>query len=131
MTPILQEFVNASQGQANRRFWQNIVMKRTPKELSRGGGCSKYRTQPTMLDGWCLKFFPFSTEKDRTPEKVPLTYGYMLPELDRVPFTFQIVGAGPTQTYPMELWTGFVGIEEDLNTYALRPKIGWMVVEKK
>lgn len=32
----------------------------------------------------------------------------------------------PLDTIPMQLWAGFVGVEEDAKTHALSPKIGWL-----
>lgn len=31
---------------------------------------------------------------------------------------------------PLELWAGFVGLEQDSKTFGLKPKIGWMVRKK-
>ena len=34
---------------------------------------------------------------------------------------------GNKETFPMELWSGMVGVSEDRETYALTPQIGWFV----
>ena len=34
---------------------------------------------------------------------------------------------GTYETFPMELWSGFIGVEEDVETFTLMPKIGWFV----
>ena len=131
LTPILQEFVNASKGDIHTRFWQDIVMKFHPDQMTNGirgcGGTPKIEPT-TQLDGWFLKFFPFN-QKGRTPSTVPYTYGKMLPEVVKVPFKYKVTDGISFQTYLMEFWSGFVGVEEDEKTYALRPKIGWMVME--
>lgn len=130
LTPILKEFVNASKGKVNTRFWQDMVMKLHPNQLTTAS--RSCRPGPnlgitTKVDGWFLKFFPFNQD-GRTPSSVPHNYDKMLPEMVRVPFKYEIIGVR-AETYPMEFWAGFVGVEEDATTYALRPKIGWMVME--
>ena len=130
LTPILKEFVDASKGKVNTRFWQDMVMKLHPNQLTTAQ--RSCRPGPNLgtttdLDGWFLKFFPFNQD-GRTPSIVPHNYDKMLPEMVRVPFKYEIIGVG-AETYPMEFWAGFVGVEEDATTYALRPKIGWMVME--
>ena len=32
----------------------------------------------------------------------------------------------PLDTIPVQLWSGFVGVEENATTHALTPKIGWL-----
>ena len=39
LKPILQEFVNASEGNVNKDFWQNIVKKDRPESMKNGAGC--------------------------------------------------------------------------------------------
>ena len=131
LTPILQEFVNASKGKVNTRFWQDMVMKLHQNQLTtarRSCGPGTQRGTTTKVDGWFLKFFPFNQD-GRTPSIVPHNYDKMLPEMVRVPFLYRILGGEKNMEYPMEFWAGFVGVEEDTTTYALRPKIGWMVME--
>ena len=131
LTPILQEFVNASKGKVNTRFWQDIVMKYHPEQMTttiRGCGPRPKIDSTTIVDGWFLKFFPFCQD-GRTPLKVRHDYSRMLSEMSRVPFKYRVIGSGQEKVYPMEFWTGFVGVEEDEKTLALRPKIGWMVME--
>jgi len=33
-------------------------------------------------------------------------------------------------TTPLELWAGFIGLEQNMKNYALTPKIGWMIRKK-
>lgn len=119
---ILKEFINASKGKPTQWFWQGMVMRRKPNQLS-GDACSN--APATMLDGWFLKFFPFD-QNGRTPATVPHFTRNMLPELQRVSFEYR---QNKTKSIPMELWAGFIGAEEDPATYAIRPKIGWIVIE--
>ena len=124
LDPILQEFVNASKGKPNQKFWQDMVMKMTPERL-RGGGCSMEK--PTQLDGWFLKLFPFDKDGKRIPETIPHNKK-MLSEMVNVPFRYIFIHSdGSTTETPMELYAGFVGVKEDTLTWALTPQIGWMV----
>lgn len=125
LEPILEEFVKAAAGHPNSKFWKDIVMQDRPDRL-RGGGCNIYE-KPTNLDGWFLKLFP-DVEKKTVPVSVPHSQG-MKSEQVRVPFKYVIENRQREvlKTYDMEMIAGFVGVEEDRQTYALTPKIGWVV----
>jgi hypothetical protein len=125
LEPILQEFVNAAKGHPNSKFWKDIVMQDRPDRL-RGGGCNIYE-RPTNLDGWFLKLFP-DVEKKTVPLAVPHNQN-MKSEQVRVPFKYIIEDQQRKvlKTYDMEMIAGFVGVEEDKQTYALTPKMGWVV----
>ena len=127
LKPVLQEFVKASQGKINRKFWQRIVKVRSVKEL-KGGGCS--REKPTTLDGWFLSFFPFDSN-GKTPNKVPFNTYKMLPEVVKTGFVHNVLDlqGNVISSTNMELWAGFIGIDEDTITNMLTPKIGWAVRE--
>ena len=125
LEPILEEFVKAAAGHPNSKFWKDIVMQDRPDRL-RGGGCNNYE-KPTNLDGWFLKLFP-DVEKKTVPTAVPHNQN-MKSEQVRVPFKYVIetTEREVLKTYDMEMIAGFVGVEEDRQTYALTPKIGWVV----
>ena len=124
LKPILEEFVRAAAGHPLSNFWKDIVMQDRPDRL-RGGGCSD--ETPTQLDGWFLKLFP-DVEKKTVPLAVPHSQG-MKSEQVRVPFKYVIKNrmGEVLNAYDMEMIAGFVGVEEDKQTYALTPKIGWVV----
>ena len=124
LEPILEEFVKAASGHPNSKFWKDIVMQDRPDRL-RGGGCSD--ETPTQLDGWFLKLFP-DVEKKTVPLTVPHNQN-MKSEQVRVPFKYVIEDPQRVvlKTYDMEMIAGFVGVEEDKQTYALTPKMGWVV----
>ena len=125
LVPILNEFINASKGNVNKVFWQNIVKKDRPEGFV-GGGCSWDR--PTELDGWFLKFMPYDKKGKRTPQKVTYNYKDMPSQVINVDFMYKNLDTGTTT--PMEMLCGLVGIEVDSITNAMRPKLGWMVCEK-
>ena len=58
LEPILVEFVKASKGHANKKFWRNIVKKVRVDQLKKDGGVCAPPKHTTYLDGWFLKFFP-------------------------------------------------------------------------
>ena len=123
---ILEEFVKASKGRANQKFWQNIVKKRRVDQLQADRGCLPNLKNTTKLDGWFLKFFP--NAEGETSDSV-LWNTSMPEEMVRVPFKqvyIHPVTGEVVNTVPMELWAGFVGVEEDPKTRSLMPKIGWL-----
>lgn len=128
LTPILNEFVLAAEGKANRVFWQNIVMKLRPDEFREGGGCSS--DIPTEVDGWFLKLMPFD-KNGRTPQKVAYDTEDMLPNVASVPFTYEVLDelGNTISSTPMDMVAGLVGVDVDYQANTVRPRIGWMVCE--
>ena len=123
---ILEEFVKAANGYPDPTFWKSIVMTwRT--DLVRGGGCMPSDEEPTKVDGWFLKFFPYC-KNGRTPDKVSIEES-MLAERVSVPFIlrkYDTLGNLIEET-KMKMTAGMIGVSEDRDTYALTPKFGWFI----
>ncbi|MBO4718523.1 MAG: DUF4419 domain-containing protein [Prevotella sp.] len=126
LVAILKEFVEASKGNPNQKFWQGIVNKKRVDQLKTDNSCDPDPAKMTKLDGWFLKFFP--NNQGETPDKVEWNHD-MPSEMVHVNFRQVLTDPAtgvPLDTIPIQLWAGFVGIEEDAKTYALTPKIGWL-----
>ena len=55
-------------------------------------------------------------------------------EMVRTPFKYQMIDRETgmlLHEWPMELWAGFIGAQEDKETNMVTPKIGWMVRVKE
>ena len=123
LEPILKEFIDASKGSPNVEFWQDIVVKMRP-DMIRGVGCLPLN--PTEYDGWFLKLMPFD-KNGRTPEKVWANHEFM-PQIVSTGFKYIIdYGDGTSETFNMELYSGIVGMEQDNETFAFTPKLGWFI----
>ncbi|MCQ2068287.1 MAG: DUF4419 domain-containing protein [Bacteroidaceae bacterium] len=128
LDPILAEFVSASKGNPNLKFWWNMAIKGRPYDfhLKAGGGClPKYG--PTPFNGWFLEFIPFDTRGER-PSAIP--YGHKLPPLmTSVPIIqyFEDDMGNCIGINSLDLRGGIVGLAQDTATMALRPEIGWLV----
>ena len=126
LVAILQEFVEASRDNPNQKFWQDIVKKKRVDQLKTDNSCDPDPAKMTKLDGWFLKFFP--NADGETPDKVVWNHD-MPTEMVHVNFRQVLTDPAtgvPLDTIPIQLWAGFVGIEEDSTTHALTPKIGWL-----
>ena len=126
LVAILKEFVEASKGNPNQKFWQGIVKKKRVDQLKTDNSCDPDPAKMTKLDGWFLKFFP--NADGETPDKVVWNHD-MPTEMVHVNFRQVLTDSAtgvPLDTIPIQLWAGFVGIEEDATTHALTPKIGWL-----
>jgi hypothetical protein len=119
LEPVLQEFINTAKGHGRRKFWMNMVKAHTAKKYG----------SPTTIDGWIVKFYPFTDKGELTHFKPIKHIGGLAPELVKVPFTF--VDLPLHQETKMEFWAGFVGMRQDKATYALRPEIAWAVINKE
>lgn len=125
LTPIIEEFIRASEGKPNRVFWKNMVKRHRVDEIVEGGGCSE--EEPTELDGWILSFFP--DENGNTEDKATVDTD-MPTELVRVGFQYKEIDPSTgsvTLDMPIEMIAGFVGAREDSITKAITPCIGWII----
>lgn len=117
LEPILKEFVKASKSKANKDFWRNMF---------------KYHIngiyESKAIDGWFIKFFPYTKDGKRN-NLDSLSGSWNLPdEICKVDLAYKFVDqTGNVTTTSLELWAGFVGLQQDKNNFMLRPEIGWMI----
>lgn len=121
LKPILKQFIKASEGHADTKFWRNMFKWHTQKEYG----------APNIIDGWIVKFFPYDKDGKRFDLKT-LTRDSNLPdEMAEADVRFvELYPDGSSTETMIELYGGFVGLEQNPENYALTPKIGWKVVKK-
>lgn len=116
LIPILEKFVDASKGNVDNPFWEDIY-----KTKSMGSGTPS-------VSGWLIKFFPYILEK-----KTIIRNNHFNDYILTTNFTSGISKADfywiyfRPPAFQMEFHAGFVGIEENPTTLALRPVIGWAI----
>jgi len=118
LKPILKQFIKASEGNADTKFWRNMFKWHTQKEYG----------APNIIDGWIVKFFPYDKYGKRFDLKT-LTIDSNLPEeLAEADVRFvEIYEDGSSTESTIELYGGFIGLEQNPENFALTPKIGWGV----
>jgi hypothetical protein len=123
LVPICNQFVQASRGTVDRKHWQSICKLRE----AYGGD---------IINGWVAKLFPYLRAfiggpcNKRNPifETGEGFQSFDAPAgLSRVPVTWKNTTTGRTRA--MEAIGGLVGVTQDPETLALRPKVGWAVRE--
>ena len=121
LIPYLEEFVKASEGKVNRKFWRNMFKYHTSK---------KYGVPD--IDGWIVKFFPYDKHGNKNDLKIIEKVDNLPPEIVKV--DLQYVEASATgevsDSVSLELWAGFFGLEQNEKTFELKPQIGWVVRKK-
>lgn len=120
LEPILKEFVNASKGDIDKDFWRNMF---------------KYHSQsqygaPKIIDGWIVKFFPYDKDGKRNNLNKLIGGGSLPEEIVKVDLKYLKTDGVRTKETMLELWAGFIGLEQNPKTYALTPKISWMIKKK-
>jgi len=119
LDPVLREFVRASEGDADKPFWRDMFKCHSSERYG----------DPLQVDGWIVRFFPYDRYGHRTDLKVISLHDRLPDETVRVDMKY--VEATPDgsvkRTTPLVAWAGFVGAEQDPETLALKPQIGWMV----
>jgi len=115
LEPVLQEFVNASQGNINNEFWMNMV------EEHFGGGCGA----SSITNGWIVKFFPYGSNGERRHLRSIESSRDLPEEIVKVDLLY--LDMTTNISTPLELWAGFFGLEQNMENFALTPKIGWLI----
>lgn len=118
--PLLQGFVNASQGIIDKDFWRNIFKFHTLE----GYGA------PDKIDGWMVKFFPYDKDGKRNNLAELMGADNLPDEIVKVDLLLVEIGPGYKKETPLELWAGFIGLEQNQETFALKPHIGWLIRKK-
>lgn len=126
LVPIVQDIRSSAEGNPSKDFWMNIFKVHTED----GYGA------PKTVDGWITTFFPYDNKGNRRPlrERRAIFIDDLLEtlphQLVQVPFRFQLRGPDGIEVLsdtPMAYWAGFVGVEQDPETFGLRPLIHWWV----
>ncbi|MDR1331594.1 MAG: DUF4419 domain-containing protein [Tannerella sp.] len=121
LEPLLAEFVNASKGNINKKFWQEMFKYHSQE---------KYAAE-NIVDGWIVKFFPYDKKGKRNSLKELEGCGDLPDEIVKVDLKhIELNLDGTAIETPLELWAGFIGDEQDKETLALKPVIGWMIRKK-
>jgi len=120
LEPLLKEFIKASKGKADKDFWRNMFKYHTLKVYG----------SPKSIDGWIVKFYPYSNDGQRNGLKELRSSNTLPSEILKVDMLHSEVNGGSVVNTPLELWSGFVGLDQDEKTFALKPRMGWMVRKK-
>lgn len=131
LNPILDEFINVFDGQNNLTFWKNIYKLYSPE------GCRN-----PEFSGWISKFYPYLSNnrfddnnfKKRTEWEKNIDFQYLPKVVTSIDIKWNYFG----RLIPLNLYTGFVGIQVDTVTnilkasrgYALRSLCTWCDMEK-
>lgn len=120
LEPILKEFVHASKGQINKRFWRNMFKYHSKKRYG----------APKIIDGWIVKFFPYDKDGQRNNLNRLVGTQSLPEEIVKVDLKYLKTDGAYTEETMLELWAGFIGLEQNTETYALTPQISWMIRKK-
>lgn len=125
LVPVLDEFVEAAQGQPRTSFWHEFY-----KEHDGSGG--------TQITGHVHALFPYLRTPpygDKPAEDKVNTYqmggwgptnDLFPPGVTTVPFVWDYLGA----RFDMNFTGGFVGVAQDRESLFVRPAIGWTVGDR-
>lgn len=122
VSPIADQFIRAAKGEPDRDFWSSIF-----KYDGMSGG--------PYLSGWLMDFFPYLKDpmtnevKRKNPFYSPgdtqggITTAVIPGSCCRAPFDWEYMG----KSMPYEFVGGFIGVEQNHESMALTPKLGWAV----
>lgn len=120
LEPILSEIIKTSKGEIDKVFWRNMFKYHSKKEYG----------APNIIDGWVVKFFPYDKYGKRNKLN-ELKGGNDLPEeIVKVDLKYIELFGDTEKTTPLEVWAGFIGLEQNPEDFTLTPQIGWMIRKK-
>ena len=118
--PLLKNFVSASKGDIDKEFWRNMFKYHAEKTYG----------APKIIDGWIVKFFPYDKEGKRNKLKEIVSRDKLPNEIVKVDLEYIKMDGNKEEITPLELWAGFVGLQQNSRTFSLKPQIGWMIRKK-
>lgn len=137
LLPILDEFLDASEGQVNEPFWQSLYKY----EMHSGGD---------RVTGWIKTFFPYLEQQTYDKNQQPAGKEYISNNLiswkeeyvgGYGPTTMSSFPSGistapfkwilPTQTRSAVFSAGFYGYTQCPDTFSLRPSIDYLVYQSE
>lgn len=121
LEPILNEMINTSKGDIDTVFWRNMFKYHAGEECG----------EPGTVDGWIVKFFPYNKYGKRNNLKELVKGDNMPDEVVKVDLKYMNVYKDSTIATPLELWAGFIGLEQNPVDYTLTPQIAWMIRKKE
>ena len=119
LIPILDEFIAASEGNANVDFWKDMV------KIKKAEFCG----DPELMNGWFITFYPYDAVGNRMDFNQINVYSKLPSEITKVSFDYKVVDTNNevAETIEMEFWAGFFGWEQNASDYSIKPHIGWLV----
>lgn len=118
LIPIIEEIIAAKKGKVNKDFWMNMVKYHTEK---------KYGTVNT-IDGWIVKFFPYTKEGSKTGLKPITSVNSLASEIVKVPFILKDDINHTSNN--MEIWAGFIGLSQNNKDFTMKPEMSWAIINK-
>ena len=129
MEPILNEFVKAAGGKVCTDFWKHIY------KIDGGSG-------GPYITGWTLTLFPYIGRNMENMRQNPFLeswkvsdveddwgYGLTTSSFPKGTVSTPFKWVFPGKEFPMYFYAGFLGVSQDKKSLALRPVIGWAVVD--
>ncbi|KOY87289.1 hypothetical protein AD998_15030 [bacterium 336/3] len=135
LIPILDQFVEASKGNIDVDFWQNMFKNNVR------------RYGPKLINGWILKLYPYLEDRKNNSgirgQKKYIRNAFLkgnayhnsnlvLKDFPSGLSSFDFVWIDPRINLRanMEFGAGFIGMTQNKQTKALKPEIGWYVLDK-
>lgn len=112
---ICDQFVSASRGDVDPWFWRTIFSSETYE------GCGG---QETAYNGWIFCLFPYLARTEPTVNG--LLNGSYPPGLEDLPTGLSTVSI-ELHDATLDVCGGLIGIDQDPETLAVRPSLGWVV----
>ena len=107
-------------------FFKNIV-----QNIDKSKEC-----EPDIINGWIIKFIPYDKDNKkcnfRSPNFNGLNVDQIPTQIVNLPFSLKNMNKkGNVKKYDAERYSGFFGVKQDGETLAIKPIIGYAIVEVK
>ncbi|KAH0790029.1 DUF4419 domain-containing protein [Histomonas meleagridis] len=116
LIPVIDQIINTLNGDINLSFWKDMVRKKDGT-----------RYHPGYYDGWFTRFFPYDKANKRLNLKKISTKVKLPDEVLQVPLKIEVIGIGGISSTDCFIYSGFVGLKQNPDSFQLKPKMGWMI----
>ncbi len=126
LEPVLKKIVAAAKGTRDAAFWRSMFRYHDQG----GGGCIPVGP-PSFADGWVVKFYPYDEGGNRCSLRKIYSDDFSDLPAETVAADVKHItyddADGSAEIRMLELVAGFVGVDQNDTTFALKPRIGWFL----
>lgn len=120
VSPIIEKIIQTKLGNVDKKFWKDMI------RVKDGRGFY----DPSRVDGWFTKFFPFDDEGSRNYGSIS-DGDDLQNEMLSIPFILDVIYPDKTIRKNCIIYAGFVGLTQNKENGSFKPEIGWLIKEKK
>ena len=125
--PILDKIIETRKGNIDKEFWKKMYYNDEGSILSSGT-----EQKVKKIKGWLCKFVPYAKKDEKRDDLESLSFMDPFFELpnDIMNSPIQAINILTQEKTDLVMRAGFIGMEQNEETYEMKPVFGWYVADK-